>query len=309
VSNPLIIGTRESALALWQTRQVVASFSSRNITSEIVPIKSEGDINLVQPLYELGVQGIFTKTLDIALLNGRIDLAVHSFKDVPTQIPQGLTIAAVLKRGDHRDVMVLKDGALPGSLDQENLVIATSSLRRRAQWLHHHPTHVMENLRGNIQKRLEKLQTNASWHGAIFAAAALERLELKHHNVVPMPWMLPAPAQGAMVVICRVGDQRVLDACAPMHHGDTALCVQIEREFLRRLLGGCATPVGALATTEDETIHFKGNLFSPDGKVGYTEERKTSRALATSLAATCAKDILERGGHDIIRGIRDVATT
>src|SRR5215211_6245761 len=209
---PLRIGTRDSQLAVWQATLVQDLLKEASISSELVYIKSEGDIDTVTPLYELGVQGIFTKTLDAALLNNRIDLAVHSMKDVPTLLARGISQAAVLKRASYKDIFVYKDTSaieswrlaevdLDYPLDVEG-TIATSSIRRIAQWRHRYPHHKIENLRGNVNTRLRKVQEH-DWNGAIFAAAGLERIRLRPQNSVDLDWMLPAPAQGAVMVVCR----------------------------------------------------------------------------------------------------------
>ena len=181
MSTPIRIGTRESRLAIWQATQVQKHLLENGHHSELVYIKSEGDLDLTTPLYEIGVQGIFTRTLDAALLNNRIDVAVHSMKDVPTQLPAGLVQAAVLKRGPVNDLLVVKHNI--SFLDDENYIahIATSSIRRRAQWLHRYPKHQMHNLRGNMQTRLEKLHRE-NWDAAIFAQAGLERIDLRPGN-------------------------------------------------------------------------------------------------------------------------------
>src|SRR5688572_20309556 len=172
------IGTRESQLAVWQATLVQQLLAKQGITSELVYIKSEGDIDLKTPLYEIGVQGIFTRSLDMALLNDRIDIAVHSLKDVPTQLPKGIMHCAVLKRGSYKDLLVYK-GDVPSLLTQDApLTIATSSIRRRAQWLNKYPHHILDNQRGNVNTRLKKLE-ESNWHGAIFAAAGLERINLR----------------------------------------------------------------------------------------------------------------------------------
>ncbi len=175
------IGTRESQLALWQATQVKGLLSEYHFESELIFIKSEGDIDLVTPLYEIGVQGIFTRSLDTALLNNKIDIAVHSLKDVPTQLPEGISQAAVLKRGPVNDLLVFKNeqaqerySCLP--IHHSQLTIATSSIRRKAQWLNKYPNHVIHNLRGNINTRLKKLQEE-DWDAAIFAQAGLERID------------------------------------------------------------------------------------------------------------------------------------
>ncbi len=219
MSQPIRIGTRDSQLAVWQATRVQELLAHFHFASELVYIKSEGDIDLQTPLYEMGVQGIFTRSLDIALLSGKIDIAVHSMKDVPTRLPDGIVQAAVLQRASFKDILVYKRDSIPGfdwnffrAADQENIqtqlpsfTIATSSIRRRAQWLHRFPGHQLENLRGNVNTRLRKLAEH-SWNGAVFAAAGLERIGLRPDDSVELDWMLPAPAQGAIMVVCREGD-------------------------------------------------------------------------------------------------------
>src|SRR6187402_2013199 len=174
MTKKLRIGTRDSQLALWQSTLVQDLLAQNGISSELVHIKSEGDINLITPLYEMGVQGIFTKTLDIALLNNTIDIAVHSMKDVPVVLAKGIQQAAVLERASYIDLLVFKRD-LNFMEAGFKAVVASSSIRRIAQWLHRYPEHTMVSLRGNVNTRLRKLEEN-EWNGAIFAAAGLERI-------------------------------------------------------------------------------------------------------------------------------------
>jgi hydroxymethylbilane synthase len=304
MSTPIRIGTRESRLAIWQATQVQKLLLENGHHSELVYIKSEGDLDLTTPLYELGVQGIFTRNLDAALLNKRIDIAVHSMKDVPTQLPAGLVQAAVLKRGPVNDLLVVKHST--AFLDDENYVanIATSSMRRRAQWLHRYPKHRMHNLRGNMQTRLGKLYLE-NWDAAIFAQAGLERIDLRPEKSIELEWMLPAPAQGAVMVVARENETDVLDACKKINDRDTARCTHIERSFLRGLLGGCSTPVSAYARIIDNKIHFKGNIFSPDGTRKVETEKTVLATGSEDLGKTCAAEVLENGGREINVMIRE----
>ncbi len=195
------IGTRDSQLAVWQATLVQDLLKQHGIESELVLVKSEGDLDLVTPLYEIGVQGIFTKTLDAALLNNRIDIAVHSMKDVPTQPAKGIVQAAVLERASYKDILVPRVVVADEStLSAYTHLIATSSTRRKAQWLNRYPEHSIESLRGNVNTRLRKL-AESQWYGAIFAAAGLERIGLRPDNAVELDWMLPAPAQGAIMIV------------------------------------------------------------------------------------------------------------
>lgn len=305
------IGTRESQLAVWQASQVKELLAQHGYSSELVYIKSEGDIDLKTPLYEMGVQGIFTRSLDTALLNDLIDIAVHSMKDVPTQPAAGIRQCAVLKRASYKDLLVYKDDI--AFLEDRNSVatIATSSIRRKAQWLHRYPNHVIENLRGNVNTRLKKAEEN-EWSGAIFAAAGLERIGLRPGKSIELDWMLPAPAQGAIMVVCREDDGYCVNACSNFNDADTALCAKIERDFLRALLGGCSTPISGLATIENVTLNFKGNIFSPDGKQKSEIEISVSilenaGKNAAALGVTAADAILKNGGKEIAECIRNGA--
>jgi hydroxymethylbilane synthase len=297
------IGTRESQLAVWQAMQVKSLLSQYGFSSELVYIKSEGDIDLKTPLYEMGVQGIFTRSLDAALLNEKIDVAVHSMKDVPTQLPKGIIQSAVLSRGPVNDLLVLKHGS--EFLTNENYIanIATSSLRRKAQWLNKHPQHKIHNLRGNVNTRLKKLNEE-NWDAAIFAQAGLERIDLRPENSVVIDWMLPAPAQGAIMVVCREYDKYVFDACENFNDASTALCTRIERDFLRTLMGGCSTPISALAIVKNNDIYFKGNILSLDGNKKAEVEKITTISDALNLGKIAAEELLANGGKEIAEEIR-----
>ena len=293
------IGTRESQLALWQANKVRRELSELGYESEIVPITSTGDIILDKPLYELGITGIFTKNLDIALLNGDIDVAVHSLKDVPTVLPEGIIQAAVLKRANYNDILVLKD--TEEFFGQPNGVIATGSLRRKAMWLNRYPTHKVVDLRGNVNTRLQKLEDN-DWNGAIFAAAGLERIGKRPAGAINLSWMIPAPAQGAIMVACLEKDAFVKEACEQLNHYETQVCVGIEREFLNRLEGGCTAPIGALAYVDAKTeeINFKGVLLKRDGSKKITVTKNAKMGRHTYLAKDCADYIINKGGKELM---------
>ncbi|HEX6427312.1 MAG TPA: hydroxymethylbilane synthase [Niastella sp.] len=307
------IGTRESQLAVWQATQVKDLLTQHGFTADLVYIKSEGDIDLKTPLYEMGVQGIFTRSLDIALLNNRIDIAVHSMKDVPTQLPGGIITAAVLKRASYKDLLVVNGQwsmvnevlrlEPPFTIHHSPFTIATSSIRRKAQWLNRYPDHTIENLRGNVNTRLQKL-ADSHWNGAIFAAAGLERIGLRPAQSIELDWMLPAPAQGAIVVACRDNDQFAFEACQQFNDAHTALCTAIERDFLRALLGGCSTPISALATIADGQVHFEGNILSLDGKEKASIKKTIAINNSDNLGVIAAKELLANGGQVIADQIR-----
>jgi hydroxymethylbilane synthase len=309
------IGTRESQLAVWQAEQTKNLLEQNGFTAELIPIKSEGDIDLKTPLYEMGVQGVFTRSLDTALLNNRIDVAVHSMKDVPTQLPKGIIQAAVLKRGPVNDLLVFKNTSSqnkystltlptgqPG-IQHPTFIVATSSIRRKAQWLNKFPNHQTENLRGNVNTRLRKLQEE-NWNAAIFAQAGLERINLRPANSIIIDWMLPAPAQGAIMVVCRKDDQYSFDACQYFNDRSTAICTKIERDFLRTLLGGCSTPISAFAKIKNDKVFFKGNILSLDGTKKAEIEKTIVIEESDGMGTNAANELLNNGGKEIADSIR-----
>jgi hydroxymethylbilane synthase len=291
------IGTRDSELALWQANTVKKQLEDLGYNTRLVAIKSTGDFILDKPLYKIGVTGIFTKTLDTAMINGAIDIAVHSMKDVPTSLAKGIIQAAVLKRDCVEDILVHR-GAL--NFLTAKFTIATGSLRRKAQWLHKYPNHEVLNLRGNITTRLQKLR-DYNWNGAIFAKAGLERINAIPENHIVLDWMLPAPAQGAVVVVAMEYDDFSKEALSTLNHKDSEICTQIERDFLKTLEGGCTAPVGALAKIGDNAIVFKGALFSTDGKEKVTIEKSTNAQNFSTFGGSCAKEILDNGGEALMK--------
>jgi hydroxymethylbilane synthase len=302
MSKTIRIGTRDSELALWQAHTVQKKLNDLGYTTEIVAVKSQGDIILDKPLYELGITGIFTKTLDIAMINGQVDIAVHSMKDVPTALPQGIVQAAVLERANTLDILVHK-----GNLDflTTTGTIATGSLRRQAQWWHKYPSHQVVDLRGNVNTRMQKL-AESDWNGAIFAAAGLERINIKPENYINLDWMIPAPAQGAMLVVAMANDEFTKDAVSQLNDIETEICTYIERQFLKTLEGGCTAPIGALAQYDEEkdTIEFKGVLFSVDGKQKIEIEKSVDISEWKKLGFHSAQEILNNGGVELMTQIK-----
>ncbi len=299
MNKTIRIGTRDSELALWQANTVKRALENLGHTAELIPVKAEGDLNLDVPLYEMGITGIFTRTLDIAMINGEIDVAVHSMKDVPTSLPKGMIQAAVLERANPGDILLHKGMSF---LDGDG-VIATGSLRRKAQWLNRYPSHKVVELRGNVNTRMKKLEDN-SWNGAIFAAAGLDRIDLKPDDHLELNWMIPAPAQGAMLVVAMENDQYCREALAALNHHNTAVCVEIEREFLKVLEGGCTAPIGALATIEDDQLHFKGGLFGLEGEQKFEVEKRVLLNSISGLGKRCAEEVLAAGGAQLMKIIK-----
>lgn len=298
------IGTRDSELALWQAHTVQKQLNDLGYTTEIVAVKSQGDIILDKPLYELGITGIFTKTLDVAMINGQVDIAVHSMKDVPTALPIGIVQGAVLERANVLDILVHK-----GNLDflEKEGTIATGSLRRQAQWWNKFPNHTVVDLRGNVNTRMQKLNDN-DWNGAVFAAAGLERINLKPDSYINLDWMIPAPAQGAMVVVAMANDEFTLDALSQLNHIETEICTYIERQFLKTLEGGCTAPIGAIAkyNEQEDTIDFKGVLLSIDGKEKLEINKVVDLSEWKKLGFNSAQEILKNGGAELMMKIKKI---
>lgn len=303
MTKSIRIGTRNSELALWQAHLVQKSLIDLGYQTEIIELSSIGDEVLDIPLHQIGSMGVFTKTLDVAMLRGQIDIAVHSLKDVPTQLPETIVQAAVLERADVNDVVVFK--GTEEELVADGATIATGSLRRTAQWLQKYPSHNLTDLRGNVNTRLKKLQDN-KWNGAIFAKAGLERINLLPKEHLVLDWMIPAPAQGAIMITALDSDQEVLDACANLHHDETALCVGIERDFMRTLEGGCTAPIGGYAEIDGDTVSFKGLLSAIDGKDQKGVFKIASLKEAKSLGVDSAKEILANGGKALMDEIKKV---
>jgi hydroxymethylbilane synthase len=298
------IGTRDSILATWQAEYVAQELRKAGYKAELVFIKTEGDRVLDTPLPLMGGKGVFTKALDDALLSDETDLAVHSFKDIPTSLPEGLEVIAILERDDHRDALVARKD--PGFADDKNYtgLIATSSTRRGGQWLRKYPNHQLTDIRGNVHTRLRKLN-ESNWDGAIFAAAGLKRVGLEGNISRYLDWMIPAPAQGAIAVMAKENKPDLHRAVAGMHHPHTALCTRIERRFLQVLEGGCSAPLGAFAQVIGRDVHFKAILNSVDGRRSEEISIAIPVDRAASLGDRAAEAMMERETvMDILQEIR-----
>lgn len=300
------IGTRDSELAMWQATTVEKALNKLGYKTKLVPVKSEGDLVLDKPLYEMGITGIFTKTLDVAMINKKVDIAVHSMKDVPTALPTGIVQAAVLKRANTLDILLHK-GDTSFLTPESSAVVATGSLRRKAQWLNRYPNHQLVDLRGNVNTRMQKLADNEEWQGAIFASAGLERIAKKPKNFINLDWMIPAPAQGAMVVVAMVDDYFALDALRELNDYESEMTTHIERQFLRTLEGGCTAPIGALATYDQktETIDFTGVLLSLDGKEKFEIKKNVPIKEWKKLGFYAAQELLADGGFQLMEKLRE----
>ena len=296
----LKIGTRNSPLALWQAQEVESKLKTLGFETEIVPIISSGDKNLNQPLYALGITGVFTKDLDIALLNKEIDIAVHSLKDVPTQLPHNIQISAVLERDFPEDVLVRNDDSEP--LDIEVLKIATSSLRRRAFWLKEFPETEFTDIRGNVQTRLKKLDDGIA-DATIFSLAGIKRMNLDI-TYEQIPFLLQAPSQGVVAIASLSDNDKLNERLKTISHKETEICVTIEREFLKTLEGGCTAPIGAKAEMLDGQIRFIGRLCSLDGKNCIETDEIFDWNDSENFGEKIALKVLENGGKELMEEIR-----
>jgi hydroxymethylbilane synthase len=268
---------------------------------EIVIIKTTGDMILDRPLSEVGGKGLFTKEIEEALFEKRIDLAVHSMKDMQTALPDGLTIGATLPREDVRDAFISLKHKSFDSLPQ-GAVVGTSSLRRQAQIKRIRPDLQIVGFRGNVQTRLTKLRDEVA-EATFLACAGLRRLGLADHitDAVPVDRMLPAVAQGAIGIEIRVDDENTAKIIAPLDDQATALCVTAERAFLGTLEGSCRTPIAGLARLDGGTLTFKGETLSPDGTRHVVSSKTGPASSAADLGVTVADDILSRGGREVLQ--------
>lgn len=291
----LKIGTRKSTLALWQAELVSEKLNAIGVKAELVEIESFGDKEQDIPIHKLGDKGVFTKALDDVLIKEEVDLAVHSLKDVPTVLLDDLELAAVLERGNPKDVLV-KPKEEKGDIHR---VIATGSIRRTAFWKNRFPRDEVVGLRGNVPTRIQKVD-NSDWFGAVFAYAGLERIGFENRISEVLDWMIPAPSQGAIGVVSR-NDSKHRDIFDKLNHTDTRICVDIERAFLNELEAGCSSPVGAHAYIKNGILYFVGAVLALDGSRRMDIEREISVAEATpSKGHEWAKLLKEDGAVELL---------
>ncbi len=299
-TRTLTLATRPSALARWQARSVQEILSARwpELRFETKVITTRGDRTLDQPLPQIGGKGVFTEELETALREERVDLAVHSLKDLPIDDPHGLRLGAILNREDPRDVLVSRGGETFTQL-QSGTVVGTSSPRRRAQILAMRPDLKVDPIRGNVETRVRKVQ-DGHYDAAVLAAAGLLRLGLESaiQDWFSIDQMLPAPGQGALAVQCRAQDTAVLEILAAVDAMEIRRSVRAERSFLASLGGGCSLPVGAYATLEGEQIRLRGVIVREDGSRVIRGEECGSDPLA--LGRRLANDLLDRGGQEVL---------
>lgn len=293
---------------MWQARQVAAALEPHQAPVKLVPVKSPADLDLKTPLHQFGETGIFTKMLDVALWEDQIDLAVHSLKDYPTTLPEGLVLSAVLPRGPHRDVLI-PGAAFPSDFWQnppQQATVATGSIRRIAQWKHRFPGHQTAPLRGNVQTRLRKL-AESTWQGAIFAEAGLHRVDLLPPNHQVLDWMIPAPAQGVVGIINRHKDEALTKLLRQISHTETLLRSQAERTFLNQVEGGCSAPVGALATLHGEKLYLEAAVFDLDGSQCFYAQGESHLEQAPELGRELARKVLAQGAAAIMEKLKNNA--
>lgn len=306
----LVIGTRGSALALWQTEHVAARLRTIAPGTElhVKQIKTQGDRVRDRALSQLQGRGFFVKEIENALLKGKVDLAVHSLKDVPTRLPDGLVLGAILKRADPRDALLLRDGS--GDLHSlpKGARVGTSSLRRRAQLLATRPDLEITDLRGNVDTRLRKLRAG-EYDGIVLAVAGLTRLGLQDQITqrLPSELMLPAPAQGALAIECRAGDEATQAVLHPLHHQPTWATVTAERAFLQGLSSGCSAPIAAYAIEDthdgENILRLHGLVASLDGQQVARVTGEGSRDEPDRLGQRLAQAALKQGASEILEAI------
>ena len=299
----MILGTRGSRLALVQAESCAAALRSSGIEVEVRVIKTTSEHHPEVPLSVIDQRDVFTRQLDDALLSGEIDLAVHSLKDIPTEVPQGITISAITERHDPSDVLVSDKGYGIEELP-EGAVVATSSLRRRAQLLHHRPDLKTVEIRGNVDTRIRKMREGQA-NALILARAGLERLGLETpHAVIPWEKMLPAVGQGALAVTVlesHSSRQRIRDA---LNHELTERATLAERAMLRSLEGGCRVPVGGQAVADGGTINLRGIVASPDGALVYKGEVEGEDP--EKVGEGLGRELISQGAAVILGEVREV---
>ncbi|MBT9139702.1 MAG: Porphobilinogen deaminase [Dehalococcoidia bacterium] len=300
------IGTRQSPLALWQAEHMAELLGSRNpsCTFVLVPMRTKGDKLLDVPLAKIGDKGLFTKELEIALLEGEIDLAVHSMKDLPTILPPGLIIGAITRREDPRDALISRQGNFFSDLPR-GAIIGTGSLRRRAQLLHARPDLNLADLRGNIDTRLKRLD-QGDFTAVILAAAGVDRLGLGERITERLDYSisLPAIGQGALGLEIRDNDEEMAGIIRGANDAETSCCIRVERDFLRTLEGGCQIPIGAMAQIQGGKISLQGMVASLDGHRMLKDSISVDKTCPGDLGITLARKLLAQGADEILNKIR-----
>ena len=303
----LVIGTRGSRLALWQANYIAHCLTERypGLIVTLEHMVTTGDKILDVPLAKIGGKGLFTKELEVAMLNGEIDLAVHSLKDMPTELPAGLVLAAITEREDPWDALISPEYKTIDNLPQ-GAKVGTSSLRRKAQLLHYRPDLRISDLRGNLDTRLKKLETE-KLDAILLAEAGLKRLGLEHliTQVLPKEISLPAVGQGALAIEAREGDTEVLDMLDFLNDPDTRAATTAERSFLNELEGGCQVPMGVYGRIENNEVCLEAAIFSVDGYSAIRDSLYSGRAGAEEMGRRLAQRMYVNGGKQILAGLLD----
>ncbi len=302
----LIIGTRKSELALWQANFVKKEIekTNKNISVELKLVQTKGDKILNVALAEIGDKSLFTKELEIELLNGEIDLAVHSLKDLQTTLPDKLILGAVTKRHEVEDVLIARNKKTTLYNLRENAVVATGSLRRQSQLKHLRPDITVVNLRGNIPTRIQKF-LDSDWDAIILARAGVERLKMQKYisMYLPKDIFLPAVGQGALGIEIREDNLRVRNVIKKLNDENTLCAVTAERTFLKTLEGGCQVPIGAYAEVRQSGLYLDGFVGSLDGSITFRKKIRGSKKDPEKSGKTLAKDILKAGAKIILQDI------
>ncbi len=301
-TTPIRIATRQSPLALWQAHYVKDALQAAHpgLEVELVTMVTKGDIILDTPLAKVGGKGLFVKELEVAMLEGRADLAVHSMKDVPVDFPEGLGLVTICEREDPRDAFVSNTYASIDELPQ-GAVVGTCSLRRQCQLKEARPDLIIKELRGNVGTRLGKLDAG-DYDAIILAAAGLKRLELEERirSFIEPEQSLPAVGQGAVGIECRLNDERLLKLLAPLNHVDTADRVKCERAMNLTLEGGCQVPIGSYALLNGDELWLRALVGEPDGSTIVRGEIRGARQDAESLGIELAHQLLDQGAKEIL---------
>lgn len=310
MKQKIIIGSRGSELALWQANHIKREIEKKNkkVSVEINIIKTKGDKILDVALSKIGDKSLFTKELEVELLAKRIDLAVHSLKDLQTQIPAGLKLAAVTKRHEVEDVLIARKKGMTIQSLPEFGVVATGSLRRRSQLLHLRPDLTILDLRGNVPSRIQKF-LESEWDAIILARAGVERLNLKKHisSFIPKEEILPAVGQGALGIEIHEDNIVIEEIIKSLHHDETYKAVIAERSLLRALEGGCQVPIGAFAEVKSSGLYLDAVVGSLDGSVTYRKKLRGSKNEPEKLGKTLAKDLLKAGAKEILNEVYQTA--
>ncbi len=310
MKQKILIGSRGSELALWQANFIKREIEkkNKNVKVDINIIKTKGDKILDVALSKIGDKSLFTKELEVELLAKRIDLAVHSLKDLQTQIPAGLKLAAVTKRHEVEDVLIARKKGMTIQSLPEFGIVATGSLRRRSQLLHLRPDLTVLDLRGNVPSRIQKF-LESEWDAIILARAGVERLNLKKHisSFIPKEDILPAVGQGALGIEIQEDNKVVEEIIKSLHHDETYKAVIAERSLLRALEGGCQVPIGAFAEVKPSGLYLDAVVGSLDGSITYRKKLRGSKNEPEKLGKQLAKDLLKAGAKQILKEVYETA--